>query len=92
MAILTDVAAAPPPPLPRLCHARCANLACTTLTFPLTTGPPPLCPLTDDLVAFFERCKKGLKPGGYIVVKENVLATGEFWLDKDDSSVVRYDC
>lgn len=43
----------------------------------------------DDLVAFFERCKRGLRPGGYIVVKENVLTKGEFWLDREDSSVVR---
>lgn len=35
------------------------------------------------------RCKKGLKAGGYIVVKENVVSKGEFWLDKEDSSVVR---
>jgi protein N-terminal methyltransferase len=44
----------------------------------------------DDLVAFFERCRKGLRPGGWIVVKENVILKGNFWIDKEDSSVVRY--
>eukprot|EP01134_Creolimax_fragrantissima_P002789 CFRG2789T1 len=45
----------------------------------------------DDLVEFFARCKKGLKPDGYIVVKENVTRKGdkEFWLDREDSSIVR---
>lgn len=43
----------------------------------------------DDLVAFLERCRKGLKPGGWMVVKENVIMKGNFWIDKEDSSVVR---
>ena len=38
--------------------------------------------LTDqDAVAFFQRCKTGLAPGGIIVVKENICAKG-FVVDK----------
>ncbi|KAJ3317969.1 hypothetical protein HDU76_000990 [Blyttiomyces sp. JEL0837] len=42
----------------------------------------------DDLVAFFKRCKKGLKPNGAIGVKEN-LSSGATEVDKEDSSVTR---
>ena len=31
---------------------------------------------TDDLLALLERCKAGLKPGGMIVIKENVCERG----------------
>eukprot|EP00123_Amoebidium_parasiticum_P012266 comp21232_c1_seq1/m.28915 comp21232_c1_seq1/g.28915 ORF comp21232_c1_seq1/g.28915 comp21232_c1_seq1/m.28915 type:complete len:246 (-) comp21232_c1_seq1:302-1039(-) len=45
--------------------------------------------LTDaDLIAFFQRCKAGLKAGGHICVKENVCME-EFELDKDDNSITR---
>lgn len=45
--------------------------------------------LTDrDLVAFFKRCKAGLKPNGIIVVKENTTAP-EAVVDMDDNSVTR---
>lgn len=42
----------------------------------------------DDFVEFFLRCRKGLKPGGVIVLKENTCANG-FIVDKEDSSVTR---
>ncbi|KAJ3185350.1 hypothetical protein HDU85_001400 [Gaertneriomyces sp. JEL0708] len=42
----------------------------------------------DDFVAFFQRCKRGLKPNGLIGVKENVTITGVD-VDKEDSSVTR---
>lgn len=42
----------------------------------------------DDLVAFLQRCKEGLKPGGMIVLKENNTASG-FVLDLEDSSITR---
>ena len=35
----------------------------------------------EDAVAFFERCKTGLAPGGILVVKENVCQKG-FVVDK----------
>jgi protein N-terminal methyltransferase len=43
----------------------------------------------DDAVAFFDRCKAGLKPGGIIVVKENICKHTEFVVDKEDSSLTR---
>jgi len=46
--------------------------------------------LTDDhLVEFFVRCVKGLKTGGFLVVKENVTSSGEVETDEEDSSVTR---
>ncbi len=49
--------------------------------------------LTDvDFVAFLRRCAKGLRPGGLIVVKENVLGDRSpqaFLLDEEDSSLTR---
>ncbi|XP_046403296.1 N-terminal Xaa-Pro-Lys N-methyltransferase 1 [Ischnura elegans] len=45
--------------------------------------------LTDeDFVKFFKSCKKGLRPNGVIVVKENVSG-GELEKDEQDSSVTR---
>jgi protein N-terminal methyltransferase len=44
----------------------------------------------DDFCAFFQRCRRGLKEGGVIVLKENVCKDG-FVVDKDDSSVTRSD-
>mmetsp|Transcript_20749 Transcript_20749/g.50349 ORF Transcript_20749/g.50349 Transcript_20749/m.50349 type:complete len:257 (-) Transcript_20749:253-1023(-) len=44
----------------------------------------------DDCVAFFTRCRRGLKEGGVICLKENVCKDG-FVVDKDDSSVTRSD-
>uniref|UniRef100_A0A0D6R484 Alpha N-terminal protein methyltransferase 1 n=1 Tax=Araucaria cunninghamii TaxID=56994 RepID=A0A0D6R484_ARACU len=47
--------------------------------------------LTDaDFVAFFNRAKAGLKPGGFFVLKENIARNG-FVLDKEDHSVTRSD-
>ncbi|KAK3817320.1 MAG: alpha-N-methyltransferase NTM1 [Benniella sp.] len=43
-----------------------------------------------DLIAFFERCKKGLKPGGLIFIKENNAKVG-IVIDEDDSSMTRSD-
>lgn len=42
----------------------------------------------EDLVAFFKRCKAGLRPGGILVVKENVTAP-EPVIDEEDCSVTR---
>ncbi|KAJ3191211.1 hypothetical protein HK101_007983, partial [Irineochytrium annulatum] len=42
----------------------------------------------DDFVAFFRRCKKGLKPNGVIGIKENV-SKAEVEVDTEDSSVTR---
>ncbi|KAF9174802.1 hypothetical protein BGX20_009716 [Mortierella sp. AD010] len=44
----------------------------------------------DDLIAFFKRCKKGLKPGGMIFVKENNAKVG-IVIDEEDSSMTRSD-
>merc|ERR1719162_231352 len=48
--------------------------------------------LTDaDLARFLRRCTRALRPGGIIVIKENVLdkGEGEILKDEDDSSVTR---
>eukprot|EP00304_Pavlova_gyrans_P012487 CAMPEP_0206036048 /NCGR_PEP_ID=MMETSP1466-20131121/2513_1 /ASSEMBLY_ACC=CAM_ASM_001126 /TAXON_ID=44452 /ORGANISM="Pavlova gyrans, Strain CCMP608" /LENGTH=233 /DNA_ID=CAMNT_0053410485 /DNA_START=88 /DNA_END=789 /DNA_ORIENTATION=- len=53
--------------------------------------------LTDEeLVAFFIRCKKSLRPGGWIVVKDNNcsptepgIIDGRYLVDNDDHSVMR---
>ena len=52
--------------------------------------------LTDvDFVRFLKRCAKGLRPGGLIIVKENVLGDTpahrgrDFLLDEEDSSLTR---
>ncbi|KAI8072315.1 alpha-N-methyltransferase NTM1 [Gongronella butleri] len=42
----------------------------------------------DDLVAFFQRCIKGLADGGMIGVKENISTKG-YVVDDEDSSVTR---
>lgn len=42
----------------------------------------------DDFVSVLERCKEGLKPGGCIVIKDNI-ASKDAILDEDDSSVTR---
>eukprot|EP00931_Biecheleriopsis_adriatica_P004927 TRINITY_DN106510_c0_g1_i1.p1 TRINITY_DN106510_c0_g1~~TRINITY_DN106510_c0_g1_i1.p1 ORF type:complete len:287 (-),score=45.59 TRINITY_DN106510_c0_g1_i1:75-866(-) len=50
--------------------------------------------LTDaDFAAFLRRMAKGLRPGGLIFIKENVLSerSGEILKDEDDSSVTRCD-
>ncbi|CAK9008980.1 unnamed protein product [Durusdinium trenchii] len=48
--------------------------------------------LTDeDLVAFLQRCKKGLRPNGMIFVKENVVIEGQWMVDRDDNSISRTD-
>ncbi|KAI8604538.1 AdoMet dependent proline di-methyltransferase-domain-containing protein [Dissophora ornata] len=44
----------------------------------------------DDLIAFFNRCKKGLKLGGMIFVKENNAKVGSV-IDEEDSSMTRSD-
>jgi protein N-terminal methyltransferase len=48
--------------------------------------------LTDlDFIRFFQRCKKGLKDNGIIVVKDNAMVGPEmsFNIDHNDSSVTR---
>mmetsp|Transcript_40794 Transcript_40794/g.66154 ORF Transcript_40794/g.66154 Transcript_40794/m.66154 type:complete len:240 (+) Transcript_40794:23-742(+) len=44
----------------------------------------------DDLIAFLKRCKTGLKPDGWIVLKENTSKQERVW-DETDSSVTRCD-
>eukprot|EP01006_Ploeotia_vitrea_P025082 TRINITY_DN57906_c0_g1_i1.p3 TRINITY_DN57906_c0_g1~~TRINITY_DN57906_c0_g1_i1.p3 ORF type:complete len:194 (+),score=88.81 TRINITY_DN57906_c0_g1_i1:557-1138(+) len=48
----------------------------------------------DDLAAFLQRCRKALRPGGFIVLKENNMR-GEggagFHLDQEDGAVTRSD-
>ncbi|CAG0892690.1 unnamed protein product [Darwinula stevensoni] len=43
----------------------------------------------DDLLAFFTRCKTGLRGNGILVVKENVTSNGDVDFDQEDSSVTR---
>ena len=46
--------------------------------------------LTDeDLISFFQRCQKGLRENGIIVLKENVCAPGKRDFDEQDSSYTR---
>ena len=46
--------------------------------------------LTDaDCVAYLSRCRRALKAGGVICVKENVALKGQFLVDRDDNSVTR---
>jgi protein N-terminal methyltransferase len=42
----------------------------------------------DDLVDLFKSCKKGLKEGGLIIVKENICTSG-FIVDREDNSLTR---
>eukprot|EP01038_Epipyxis_sp_PR26KG_P007552 gene7552-10291_t len=48
----------------------------------------------NDFIQFFRRCAKGLKPGGIIILKDNVSGLTKnswtFMLDKTDSSVARH--
>jgi protein N-terminal methyltransferase len=46
-----------------------------------------------DFIRFFKRCAAGLRPGGFVCLKDNVLRTAEhtFMVDRDDSSVARHD-
>jgi len=47
--------------------------------------------LTDtQLVTYLEKCQKGLKKEGWIIVKENLSTSGEDVFDETDSSVTRY--
>ncbi|XP_043205102.1 N-terminal Xaa-Pro-Lys N-methyltransferase 1-like isoform X2 [Amphibalanus amphitrite] len=43
----------------------------------------------DDLVQFFTRCARGLRPNGVIIVKENLASGSEPEYDATDSSVTR---
>ncbi|QLL33898.1 hypothetical protein HG536_0F02230 [Torulaspora globosa] len=45
----------------------------------------------DELVKFFERCKRALQPNGTIIVKENNTPTNNDDFDPQDSSVTRSD-
>lgn len=46
--------------------------------------------LTDsDLVKFFQRCVKGLRPNGLIIIKENVVVADKRAFDDTDSSYIR---
>ena len=46
-----------------------------------------------DFIRFFKRCAAGLRPGGFIVLKDNVLKNSEytFMIDRSDSSITRHD-
>lgn len=73
-----------------LWHALCADTRCARY-YSLLDKKIQWCigHLTDDdLVALFRRCQTGLRPGGTIVLKENVCEEG-FVVDKEDSSVTR---
>ena len=43
----------------------------------------------DDLVAFFQRCQRGLREGGVLCVKENTLEANKKDFDDTDSSYTR---
>ena len=43
----------------------------------------------DDAVAFLQRCKEELRPGGMVFVKENVCDNG-FVVDREDASLTRW--
>lgn len=45
----------------------------------------------DDLVAFLQRCAAGLRIGGAIIMKENVVLQGHWIVDRDDNSIARTD-
>jgi protein N-terminal methyltransferase len=46
--------------------------------------------LTDaQLVEYLEKCGKVVRPGGWIIVKENLSTTEEDQFDETDSSVTR---
>lgn len=45
----------------------------------------------DDLVAFLRRCAAGLRSGGAICIKENVVLEGNWVVDRDDNSIARTD-
>lgn len=45
----------------------------------------------DDLVAFLRRCAAGLRDGGVIFVKENVVLKGQWVVDREDNSIARTD-
>jgi len=44
-----------------------------------------------DFISLLARCKKALKPGGYIVIKDNVCKSG-CEMDSNDGSITRSDC
>lgn len=67
------------PPSKRLSFALGrGDLTCRCLT----------CMGADDLLAFFERCKAGLKEKGRIYLKENTSYHG-FVVDRQDTSITR---
>ena len=50
---------------------------------------PSPSPCADDLIAFLQRSAAALKPGGVLIVKENVCEKG-FVVDNSDASVTRW--
>lgn len=44
----------------------------------------------DDYISFFQRCSRGLRPGGVIVLKDNCSEHSTFMVDREDSSVARH--
>lgn len=51
----------------------------------------PRCSLTEDVLEWLARCSSSLKPGGLIVVKENLSTVSRYEIDQDDASVARSD-
>jgi len=51
----------------------------------------PFCCVADDVLAWLARCSAALRPGGLIVVKENLTTVSRFEIDDDDASVARSD-
>lgn len=48
--------------------------------------------LTDaDFIAFLKRAKTSLNPSGIIVIKDNILRSEGFWVDRSDNSIIRSD-
>ena len=43
-----------------------------------------------DVLEWLQKCVAALKPGGLVILKENICATG-FVVDDDDSSLTRSD-
>ncbi|XP_065829132.1 N-terminal Xaa-Pro-Lys N-methyltransferase 1-B-like [Oscarella lobularis] len=64
--------------------ARYSVIWCQWVLLYLTDGL-----ISDDLVAFLQRCKAALTKNGIIVIKENVSSSSEKMYDDNDSSVCR---
>lgn len=43
------------------------------------------------MLAWLARCAEALKPGGLVIVKENIVCGSRFAVDDEDSSLTRSD-